>query len=202
MEALTDAARRRPQDGERRARARARRARAAGRSARAARRQPHRHRRIRRSRSRRAAARARALPKERWTRTSDTLILHGRRDLQAEAALRRSARFRNRLSVFPDWCRDRRSARRPQDRRPQRCARRTDGPGPQAAEEADPAPKMTREAFERRVAEALADDSPPLPRRDDATSPSSSRTSRRTSCSTRWRSSRRIRCSASIRARR
>ena len=40
--------------------------------------EPHRHRRRRRSRVVEAAA-VRALPKERWTRASDTLILHGRR---------------------------------------------------------------------------------------------------------------------------
>jgi predicted Zn-dependent protease with MMP-like domain len=60
------------------------------------------------------------------------------------------------VSLFPDWRRDRRSARRPQDRRPQSCAHRADGPRPPAAEESHPAPKNTREAFERRVAEALA----------------------------------------------
>ena len=79
MEALDGAARRRTQDRQRRARARARRAGLAGRSSRAARRES-------------ASASSdptipwsssgcstSALPPERWTRASDTLILHGRR---------------------------------------------------------------------------------------------------------------------------
>ena len=74
-----DAAGRRPQDGERRARPRARRPRAAGRSARAARGEPHRHRRVRRSRRSSSSSCARRCRQTRWTRTSDTLILHGRR---------------------------------------------------------------------------------------------------------------------------
>ena len=41
--------------------------------------EPHRHRPLRRSRSRRAAALRRACRRKNWTRTSDTLILHGRR---------------------------------------------------------------------------------------------------------------------------
>ena len=82
------AARRRPQDGERRARPRARRPGPAGRSPRAARRQPHRHRRIRRSRESSSSSCAARCRRERWTRTSDTLILHGRRICKPEAALR------------------------------------------------------------------------------------------------------------------
>ena len=73
------AAGRRAQDRERRARARARRPRTAGRSACPARRESHRHRRSRTIRSSVEQQLCEAMPPERWTRTSDTLILHGRR---------------------------------------------------------------------------------------------------------------------------
>ena len=67
------------QDRQRRARARARRPGPAGRSPRAAGGQPDRHRAFGGSRSRRTAVVRGAMPPADWTRTSDTLILHGRR---------------------------------------------------------------------------------------------------------------------------
>ena len=60
---------------------------------------------------------------------------------------------------------------------------------------------MTREHFRELVEEAI-DSIPRASRARCATSASSSRTSRRTSCSTKWRSRTATRCSASIRARR
>ena len=119
----------------------------AGRSPRAARRQPHRHRRIRRSRGRRAAA-VRGAAAARWTRTSDTLILHGRRickpkPLCDQCAVRDDCDYYHAVVV---------AEREPTaPRRKREASRRAVG---------------TRDAFERLVAEALRVDPAALPRGD------------------------------------
>ena len=184
------AARRRPQDGERRARPRARRAGAAGRSPRAARREPHRHRRVATIRSSSSSSCAARCRRSAGRATSDTLILHGRRICRPKPLCDQC--------VVRDDC----------DYFQTVVAR--------SSTQADAAPATgaaERERRKRSTQPWTADDSSssslrrsPRFRAASATrcrtSPSSSRTSRRASCSTRWRSSRPTRCSASIRARR
>ena len=192
MEALVDAAGRRTQDGERRARPRARRARAAGRSPRAARRQPHRHRRsrtIRRSSNSSCAARCRRRGGRGLRHADPARPPH----LPAKPLCDRVRRAR-RLRYF---VRAGHTSRREGARAASAAARegqRKKAPHATLA--------MTREQFERLVAEALARDPAPLPRRD-----AEHRDRRRGravagAARARWRSSRPTRCSASTRARR
>ena len=133
-----------------------------GRSPRAARRQPNRHRRIRRSGDASSSSSPRRSSPRRWTRTSDTLILHGRRICRPKPLC-------DALRAFSDDC-DYFQTAAVQVREAEPAARR-------APSRSNERRLVRREQFERHVADALAS----IPRRfRDAmrTSPSSSRTSR------------------------
>ena len=202
------AARRRPQDRQRRPRSRARRARPAGRSPRAARREPDRHRAIRRSGGRRAAAvrRDAAGGVDAHVRHADPARPP---HLQAAAAVRQ-VRGARRLRLLPSRASgvvaQRQAARRrvveakrPQAepvaaiarsgrrRRPsgERREERLAGVGPHDKSSNDP------RAISRARRGGAPRDSPALPRRDEERRRRSSRTSRRRTSSRRWRSSRR-----------
>ena len=184
MDALVELPGRRPQDRERRPRPRARRAGPPGRSSRAARREPDRHRRRRRSRESSSSSCARALPPERWTRTSDTLILHGRRICRPKP-LCDDASVRDDCDYF-------------------RLGRSRASRGRAATGERRPAKRTPWNRRRVRTTSSLTRcvDSAAVPRRD-----AEHRDRRRgravaRAARARWRSSRRTRCSACTRARR
>ena len=137
-----------------------------------------------------------ALPPGWWTRASDTLILHGRRVCKPDAAVRpvrrqrRCARSHAAAAGLP---RAGRLARRRGAARP---------PSPAAKKPAAARTPMTRARFEQLVADAIRT----IPRRFRDQLQQHRRHRRRravaTRCSTRWRSNRPTRCSASTRARR
>ncbi len=118
--------------------------------------------------------------RQRWTRTSDTLILHGRRICQPKPLCDQCA-VRDDCDYYRDAC----------------VARRT-----RAAQKAYEHSPVDRAAFEHLVADALAVHSAPLPRRDGE--PRHRRRGRAVAraAARDGRSSRPTRCSASTRARR
>ena len=198
MDALVALPGRRPQDRQRRARSCPGRARAAGRSPRAARRRPARvdpHRRRREGRGGQLTA---LWPRERWTRASDTLILHGRRICRPTPqcpichartlcafAITGAATTAGRRRA----ARRRRAPPRPRPRAARRRSRaRAAGHDPRAV------PRARRR---RHRLDPGALRQPRSQRRR-----SSSRRRRRPNCSPRWTSTRPTRCSASTRGRR
>ena len=133
-----------------------------------------------------------ALPPADWTRTSDTLILHGRRICKPKPLCDQCA-----VRDDCDYYRTRRAAARRQTAStPSADGRTAAGEAPRG--EGDDAASASTQL----VADALARDPAPLPRRD-----AEHRDRRRGRavagrCSRRWRSSRPTRCSGSTRARR
>ncbi len=122
----------------------------------------------------------RLLPPARWTRASDTLILHGRRICRPKPLCDQCA--------VQDDCDYFHAARRPA---PSRAAKKP------ASDRGDDAGGV-RAPGDRRP----GDDPAAVQESDAATSPSSSRTSRRATCSGNSTSIHPTRCSASTRARR
>ena len=124
-----------------------------------------------------------ALPPERWTRTSDTLILHGRRICRPKPLCDQCV-VRDDCDYFRLVIAHERGA----GKAPNEADRRAENRWTENSSNAS----SLRRSRRSRAASG----------RRCRTSRSSSRTSRRPSCSTRWRSSRPTRCSACTRARR
>ena len=137
-----------------------------------------------------------ALPPERWTRASDTLILHGRRICRPKPLCDRAMRAGLRLRSVGLRHVATRAATPQRGRRPPK--RRDHAVRLQTGAESD----MTREQFARSSPKRSTRFPQRFARRDPE--PRHRRRGRAvaTSCSPRWRSSRPTRCSGCIRARR